>query len=935
MEMTPMSLVLARTPAFSVDASFSDHWEELKDKILESSPTFYPLIAPLSCEELEKADEKIRYTVWKYWNRAKFRATPFGSFATFSILPLKEACESPILSENMRVHSFIDWPEKDKVIKKVASSTELIVNSSSYRMNQEVRFIVFQDGQFTLSSMAIFEELELILEWTKQQISVADVCQKMKQQVNLHPKSTLSLLMQLIDMQLLISDQQPNITGMDYFTRIKHRKQSPISYSLSERQLIEGGINSDSMAAIPELINFLNAHLPHSPSTSLVDFRNQFLAKFEQQEVPLSIALDPELGINYGNLIHASETGELVSKLQALRRPTESIESLPYTPFHAFLLQQMLAGGDIHIDNFKSSSQPLRPHLPNTLSCLFRPWKDQILLSSLGGVSANALLGRFTVANKKLTKFTREIAAAEAAANPEILFFDIPYQAEKQVDNVNRRQSIYPLELPLLCWSESKHRLCLADILVSVKGQDIVLRDRNTRKRLVPRIPTAYNYNRSDLAAYRFLCDLQSADLRTHLSFSLKDFYPHLAYYPRVYYKNILLSPATWLYPGYMKKEELEQWLSLNGIEEPFRAGHADQTLVFDPKKASDMEPFLLFVKQQKDKAFYITEALLETESIHNEKGQSYLPEFLISFQHPKQFYKPIEQEVTERIWPLPNGQISLPEEEWVYAEWYLHPSRADELLAQMHQHLIKPYKKVFDRWFFIRYTAEGPHLRLRFQIKDRVVQAHFRTALSLFIKPYLQSGFVSKLHLKPYEREITRYGLENIEQVEACFQASSEHILCLLKKTKEELVLYTNEVLTLRELTRLLPSAEEKAFFKSMADAFQNEFEFEKDAYKAINTSYNLLKNNPIILPIKNTHRQVVQKVLSTISDQTKRSKFLADLIHMHVNRLFSDHQRLHEAILYQFLWKKVLAEQAFAASQQEQKVQLENPHSLVRSLE
>ena len=37
MKMTPMSLVLARTPAFSVDASFSDHWEELKDKILESS----------------------------------------------------------------------------------------------------------------------------------------------------------------------------------------------------------------------------------------------------------------------------------------------------------------------------------------------------------------------------------------------------------------------------------------------------------------------------------------------------------------------------------------------------------------------------------------------------------------------------------------------------------------------------------------------------------------------------------------------------------------------------------------------------------------------------------------------------------------------------------------------------------------------------------
>ena len=96
---------------------------KLKDKILESSPTFYPLISSISLEELEKADEKIRYTVWKYWNRAKFRATPFGSFAAFSILPLKEACEGPILSEIMQVHSFIDWPEKDKVLKKVDSNT--------------------------------------------------------------------------------------------------------------------------------------------------------------------------------------------------------------------------------------------------------------------------------------------------------------------------------------------------------------------------------------------------------------------------------------------------------------------------------------------------------------------------------------------------------------------------------------------------------------------------------------------------------------------------------------------------------------------------------------------------------------------------------------------------------------------------------------------
>ncbi len=103
-------------------------------------------------------------------------------------------------------------------------------------------------------------------------------------------------------------------------------------------------------------------------------------------------------------------------------------------------------------------------------------------------------------------------------------FFDIAYQAEKKVDNVNRRKQLYPYELPILTWSESDNPLDLNDLLVTIEQQEVVLKSKKLDKRLLPRIASAYNYTRSDLAVYRFLCDIQSQGILTNLSFKLRDF---------------------------------------------------------------------------------------------------------------------------------------------------------------------------------------------------------------------------------------------------------------------------------------------------------------------------------------------------------------------------------------------------------------------------
>ena len=153
---------------------------------------------------------------------------------------------------------------------------------------------------------------------------------------------------------------------------------------------------------------------------------------------------------------------------------------------------------------------------------------------------------------------------------------------------------------------------------------------------MVPRIPSAYNYVRSDLAVYRFLCDLQHQQVKPDLNFKMPYFFPGLSSYPRVVYKDVIVSPAMWRLPleflvaGKSGNEEerkinLLGWLHVKSINFPFKTGHADQTLCFDPGVNADVEAFLLYCNQNTRKEIYISEALISNDDgVQDNKGKKY-----------------------------------------------------------------------------------------------------------------------------------------------------------------------------------------------------------------------------------------------------------------------------------------------------------------------
>lgn len=938
MKLKVLDMPLCRTPVFSAKDDLEERWQDLKILISQASPSFYKVIENLDFHELETADKKISFSIWKYFNRSKYRATPFGGFAAFTILPFSMDSSPIVLDENLLSNHFVDWQQKDSYTndfaRVVQDSVWFQTNSTVYIVGDEIRFIRIKHGCFEMASVSSFPELKAIIILCKEKTTKQEIYDYLKSNYQLHIKSINRLLEQLLNLQLILTELFPNITGKDYFERLNIEKPVSISmYTISERKLISGGVNEKQIEEISSLIKFLQLNLTDTANSSLTNFRNAFLKKFEKTAVPLSVVMDPEMGIGYGNLGHHSKDQELMNILETIGQTERPDLQIPYTKLHHFLLNSLIKGGVIRLEEFDGAKTEISLPLPNTFSVMYRVYGDQPVIESMGGCTANALIGRFTIASPELEKLGKQIQSLEERANPGIIFFDIAYQAERQVDNVNRRKQLYDTELPILTWSCDPSPINFDDILVGISNSEVILWSKKFAKRIVPRIPSAYNYTRSDLAVYRFLCDLQHQGIKSDLTFKIQQFFPNLDHYPRVVYKSVIVSPAMWRVPkGILQiiaasqpleaPTVLSNWLKENRVNFRFKAGFADQTLCFDPAIEADRIAFLHFCRQNLPKAIYISEALIPNElNVSDNKGKPYLAEYIVNYAHEGNVYSGSQHLINYKEYNRPLNSISLPGGDWLYFEIYCHPSRSNAVLTIQIATFLEEGEQNIRKWFFIRYEDPQPHLRLRLQIKDTSQGYLFINRLNSLLEEDCLKGLISDIQIKTYFREVQRYGATRISLVEFFFYTDSRLILSLLRKNHSTAHLYA---ITLRIMKRFLELCYEDiaaqiAFTTNMANSFSEELNMNPETFKKINQSFEKNKlNNTQVDPglgrFFRSYEKQFLKIMNRCDSCADRANMVGDLLHMHINRLFMSDQRSHEAILYHYLLKDLKFHQALS---------------------
>ena len=916
-QISPFALL--RVPQFSYHAQLEQCWESLKTAIAEASPAFHEIIASMSADDLKQATPKTQYTVWKYFNRARYRAVPYGKFAGIALADLAHLPELKKLlriSEGASFYSAPDWsvkPVLDKSDAVLFSAERLfLANSSTYALGNQLRYLNRCEDHFELAEI---EPEQMIISLL--QSCTLPICYRDLQKLfsgSLDTKNLNSLLRGLQDLGLLFTDLDRNIIGKDFYERLGLQVRADEQvYSLTGHHVLEGNIDGSLLKSFPAYLELLLKIVPRAENEAMTQFKKAFKIKYKKQEVQLLQVLDPETGIGYHQLEGSTASDDLIEQLVATARQPLQQKAPDYDQrLRAFLLNAICdTKGDkaavIDIGNFIPQQAASRPG--NTFSALVHIADDLVIPDYIGGCTANGLSGRFTLASPEILRHCKASARHEADSNPDIVFFDMGYMAEGHVDNVNRRASIYQHELLLFGYSLSDTLIAINDLYIVMQGDELIIYAKKLQKRVMPRLSSAYNYSRSDLSLFRLLCDLQHQGIQGNLNFKIQDILPGLHFYPRIQFDQIVVSPAQWRIDV---SKPITIQLEENAVCRHFTAGSRDQTLCFDRYNAADMQAFAQFAAQSTD--FYIQEAFIaESAAIIDKKNEPYQSQLLLTLSHADTLYTPYQPIVrTKKLHKT--MRIIPPGQEWLYFEIYCHPSRSDGLLNKQISDFLNAYKKAFSCFFFIRYNHPQDHLRIRIKLNDPRQGYFYIAQFMSLLEDEMRAGTISDVQIKPYIRELERYGDDLIAEIEHHFELSSSHVLDVIRAdydTQQRYVRCARLATALLNRIMLSPQ-QEQTVLKEIQDAFIAEHGLSTAELKLINKNYAAyLLHYATMDPAMTIDMQLMQTSfgkLLDLCDESRAIRLFADLMHMHINRMFTEHQRTHELIIYSFLLKDLM---------------------------
>ncbi|WON93782.1 thiopeptide-type bacteriocin biosynthesis protein [Sphingobacterium sp. UGAL515B_05] len=900
--MKPYSKAIVRVPQFPMEATMKEYWVPLKESIQQSAPDFFSLIKTLKYDEIAEQPENIQSTIVKYFNRAKFRCTPYGTFASVGIINVvNEKQRENVLNYKRSLHELISWQEMQNVQSdNNLVNHKLFANSSYYKVEDCLRYVKRKGETFELAEIAFDSTVEGILKELQSPLSYGELC-------NLLPFAE-PYIQPLIDCGLLISENDPNLIGEDYFTRIGHSASNPIKYQVSEFQdPLE--VSSTYFRHIPDLIKILRAGLQGSTtSPNMLSFMEQFTKRFDRQTVSLMQAIDPDIGIGYGNFYN-NAIGDLIKELQIEEQSSQENPLLQY--LNLANDQEYQVGQTIRIDELKDNlSDPQGPVLANSVSLFCSINDGMVFFDRIGGHSYTQLAGRFTICSEGIRSLCQEIACLEETSNPEVLFFDISYNAELNVDNVNRRAKLYSQELNILNYPGNKEPITLDDLYVTVSGSEIVLRSKKFGKRLIPRMASAYNYRRSKLPVFRFLYDLSFHGIIGDLSFNFPELVKGKKYYPQVQFRNIIVSNPK----VSVSKSELENLLSEDHIRSlkshllAFNIGpivkipRNEESIVFDLNDPLQCNMLIREIKKA-GSLFLENVAIPTAPLIRDGNGMAFNNQLSIPLFHKNELYKassPIDVPFTEK-------RTFLPIQDWLYLEIYCAPGKSDEIILLLEQ-TVKKARPFVEKWFFIRYNEKGNHIRFRSQVK-KDFRLSFLDNLYTILDPKISSGIISDISINGYNRELERYGIVGMERVEQHFYLDSTIVVKLLQKGADDIYKYAHclRLFLLLKNQGSISSTRWVQWMGHIRQLFEREHQLGTVQFRKVRRYFQEQKEY-LLGALDDIHQSEidfclsVQNIVSNCPER-RQAPMVTDLMHMHINRLFSSYQRSHELIIFSLL--------------------------------
>jgi len=582
-------------------------------------------------------------------------------------------------------------------------------NSSIYTIGNQLRYVEYryQNTNRTHHIVAVENTgfLQTILNAATNGIYLNDLV-KLLVSSDINTDEAKEFLNELIGYQLLVNELEPAITGNEFLEQIlkvlepiKETEQikenlfkvktelfqidkSPIglpveSYKqiatkletlgtkyeakfLFQSDMVKPALNSEINKKIADDvlsgIEVLNKFTPKYFENNINKFRDTFYERYEEREITLCEALDLESGIGYNKGSQdAGDITPLVDDIILGGKQGANSYDLKWNGMQSFLFNKYLKAVKENKTSVELTDEDLKQFnanwsdLPYTLSAMVKVLGDKILINSAGGSSAANLLGRFCHSDEAIYEMTKEITQKEEDLNPDVIFAEIVHLPESRTGNILLRPVLRKYEIPYLAKSAvpEEFQLKLEDLFLSVKKGRIVLRSKNLNKEIIPRLSSAHNYSFNALPIYQFLCDLQTQNIRGGVSFSWGALSNEYSFLPRVTYKNLIFSLATWK----IKKEDIKhlfeikednklieavtEWRQKDKIPAYIVISEGDNELFINLENSLMIRTMLSIVKNKG--MFQIEEFLFDSENavVKSEEG-SFTNEMIITFYKNK-----------------------------------------------------------------------------------------------------------------------------------------------------------------------------------------------------------------------------------------------------------------------------------------------------------
>lgn len=976
-----------------------------QEAIYLASPILYERFKRWLAEEQLSDVHKLLQTLFKYAIRMSTRCTPYGLFAGCSLAApadytrLRSKMPQPIHRHvRLDIECLMiirEWLLSQPVIRR---QVLFFTNSSLYTVGGKLRYVEMQrtsrGRNYFITAIVGDAFLKRLFEQAKTGATLPQLIGCLAE-MNVSEEEATDFIEQLINEQLLSSALDPVLIGESYLDLLiaKIRALSDtepilatliqlkelivvtpdvtalgecIGNWLIEQQLApptdrlqvdsfyqEGPLTISQSAIdhlqeqIQQLVVLNQPH--HCPDMD--DFKRRFYDRYEEEEIPLALALDSEFGIGYG--VQSGLGVGYAPMIDDLSLPNiEGVQQPPtWNWWQSFILDKYSDSLYNHRTEIQLTPADLehikgqrREALPLPESCyVFGSWlaksgeaidrnEYQFVMQACKGPSSATLLSRFCEGSPQLTNAVQDCVRATERHHPDVIFAEIVHFPENRAGNILTRPTLYRYEIPYLAQSSvsQEYQIPLDDLLVSVRNDRVVLRSRRLNKRVIPRLTNAHNYDQG-LPTYRFLCDLQNQDSYLDIKWNWSVL-AEQAYLPRVRYKNIILSRATWQLEA--KELQLSNLFQLaiqlneKKLPQEFVVGMHDHELLvslYNPQSLS-----LLVAELQKRNTVRIYEYLAQADNCPlSVGGQPFANEVIIPFYNSS----------APRFAGLSPGLMSLPQRrfsvgsEWLYLKIYTGEKTSDELLASVLYPVIEQLlaKSVINQFFFIRYKDGDPHLRLRFRGNHHLDFYHFvMRQVEAALRDRVQEGVVHRVQMDTYVREIERYGHEHIELCEAIFHCDSLSTLAFLAQNKAVFDENSRFAFAVAKINRLLvgvglPISEQSRLLNQMKDGFFNEFNGDVNLRRQQNEKFRHYR--PVIeqalhgitsesgLSLPTLHcmtDELLNKLSLAFPEPSKLNPILQSLIHMMVNRLFPAKQRAYELVLYHCLAKYYDAQKA-----------------------